>query len=489
MALFAPHLLGQSVGARPDFDSIRQLILREVGPTAVPSISVSVVRDGQIAWEAGFGFSDRERSVQATARTPYYLASITKALTGTALTVLAGRRRVDLDSPVNDYLGGAKVHSPLWNANLATVRRIANHTAGLTTFALDCDMPEPCSMDRVIRRYAVLVKPPGGMFDYSNLAYGVLGEVISQASGRRYDAFMKNEVFEPLGMTGCSIAVMGQPQDAAPQYNAGTKVRVPVHVSGSPGGSAAYCGVHDLARFALFVLNTPAEGQQLILSSSALDQMLTPDVTAAPGLGYNMGWWIRENYFGYRSVYASGGTTDATAILQLIPAERIAVAVLANTGTAVAQRVVDDTLALLLPRFREQRQQPQAPSEAEPQPPPVSDLVGTWSGAIQTPQGDRRLTLWVTPSGDVSTAIESTQRSSFTRGGASGTSIHGVTSGNLRVDDAPRPPYDLEMGLDLYAERLVGSATTQVREGQRGPALSFWVELRKPVNREPSRSH
>lgn len=130
--------------------------------------------------------------VAATAHTPYSLASVTKAITGTAVTVLASRGRLDLDRPINAYLGRAKVRSRLWDADDATVRRIANHTAGLTTYARDCETARDCAIDETIRRYAIVVRPSGAGFDYSNLGYAILGDVVARVSGRTYVDLLRN---------------------------------------------------------------------------------------------------------------------------------------------------------------------------------------------------------------------------------------------------------------------------------------------------------
>jgi CubicO group peptidase (beta-lactamase class C family) len=107
---------GAALAAADDSGSVRALIARTMSAESVPSFAVAAVRHGRIVWEEGFG---------ATPQTPFSLASVTKALRGTALTMLVDRGRVDLDRPVNAYLGRAKVHSTFWKADDATVRRVA----------------------------------------------------------------------------------------------------------------------------------------------------------------------------------------------------------------------------------------------------------------------------------------------------------------------------------------------------------------------------
>src|SRR5436853_5741298 len=99
LAIMAATFTIGAAADQPDFTKVRQLITERMASESVPSVAVSVVRNGQIVWEEGFN---------AGARTPFALASVTKTLTGRAVTMLVERGRIDLDQPVNSYLGSAK---------------------------------------------------------------------------------------------------------------------------------------------------------------------------------------------------------------------------------------------------------------------------------------------------------------------------------------------------------------------------------------------
>src|SRR6185503_10620695 len=77
-------LLGQTQSKtpeKPDFSNVRKLIQQQLATSTIPSISVAVVRHGEIIWEEGFGFADRENHSPATEHTMYYLASVSKNIT------------------------------------------------------------------------------------------------------------------------------------------------------------------------------------------------------------------------------------------------------------------------------------------------------------------------------------------------------------------------------------------------------------------------
>lgn len=310
---------------------------RRVDSGPPPSIAIAVARHGKIVWEHAFGKSDIERQQVATVNTPYFIASISKTITATALMRLAAQKKVDLDRPVNTYLRNTKITSPMWDVSQVTLRRLANHTAGLATYARGCLVDDSaCDPSPVtaIQRYGVAVWKPGEMFDYSNLGYGVLGEVVAQASGTDLDGALRRLVFAPLGMSSCSVGPdLTEKKGQAPRYAISSPpLKKSVKRSSTPGASGVYCSAHDLAMFGVFHLKDQAASQKKILSDAAISEMQAPSLDPNEQQQYGLAWWIQKDLRGYQGVLAQGGTNDGTAYLQLIPSEDIAVAVLVNTA-------------------------------------------------------------------------------------------------------------------------------------------------------------
>jgi CubicO group peptidase (beta-lactamase class C family) len=112
-----------------EFAPLKAKILNIIKETSVPSISVAVTRDGRIVWEEAFGWADRERMSKATPNTMYSLASVSKPVTATGRMALADRKLVDIDKPVDDYLGGVKLTAFKKGIPPATVRNVLNHSS------------------------------------------------------------------------------------------------------------------------------------------------------------------------------------------------------------------------------------------------------------------------------------------------------------------------------------------------------------------------
>jgi len=144
-----------------DFAAVRAYINKTIAEKQLPSVSVALAKDGKIIWEEAFGWADREKMIPATTGTIYALASLTKPYTSTGVMELVEQHKVDLDHPINEYLGSAPLTAIVGDASGATVRRVLCHTSGLPIHSVNLlgngDQVPP--MADTIRRYGTLVNP------------------------------------------------------------------------------------------------------------------------------------------------------------------------------------------------------------------------------------------------------------------------------------------------------------------------------------------
>jgi CubicO group peptidase (beta-lactamase class C family) len=474
--------LGVSAPAQsptPDFSQVREYITTRMAATSTPSMAVAVARGPDVLWEEGFGWIDRPGGTAATPDTLYYVASVTKAITATALMVLHERKQLDLDRPANLYLRRAKLRSPHWNADEATVRQLATHTAGLTTF----DSRAPLPAEEVVRRYGIVFWRPGDRYDYSNLGFGVIGQIIADVSGRSFQSFVHDEVLRPLDMEHAWAGARPQTEHpVAPRYSALLRAFSPPLTEPTlPGGSVLFSSVRELARFGMFHLQTRMP-QRPILMAASIQGLQEPSVPSG-STRQSLAWSITENRHGYRTLLAQGGTFDSQAWLLLVPAEKIVVAVLANYGSAPAMEVIDQILSTLLPAYREGLSRAQQAPAAAPAPAaPLSvpaEFIGKWSGKIQTHRAHLPLVLTVLSTGVVDAALEKQGTVRMTDLRFSVNRMSGRMRGDLGVDDTGTAPYELRLQLQLQDKKLIGAAVTYALEGYEGPRLPFWVELKR----------
>jgi CubicO group peptidase (beta-lactamase class C family) len=484
-----PSQASRGGDAPQPFARVRQLIREQMAATDTPSMAVAVTRGPDILWEEGFGYIDRIAGRLASADTAYYCASVTKAFTATALMILQERGALDLDRPANDYLGAVKISSSYWDAQQATVRRIAMQTSGLGTYDrnyVEGLAQERVSADEIIRRFGVILWRPGDHFDYSNLSYGIIGEVIAHASKETYATFLRREIFVPLGMTRTSLGLDGR-VESAPRYNSASKSVSPASESSMPGASSVYSSAHDLALFGMFQLQDRPQNRQL-LSSTAIDRLSDPTVDAGGGDRHSLAWWVRDDRNGYRTLLAQGGTSDAQAWLLLVPSERISIVILGNSGSTPASRVTDEILATLLPLYRETRDAratamgPRPVSSPAASRVPPAESVGTWTGAIQTYRASTPLRITITGAGEVTASLGAGAATPLGAVRFRENQIAGALSADLAIRETDGVPYEMHLEVYRYGNRLVGGATSYPLAGRDGPRLSFFVDLTRQPN-------
>ena len=485
------------------FDATRAHIEQLVADGEISSMAVAVARDGEIIWEEGFGLADRERDIPATEHTSYPLASISKPLTATGLMILVDRDLVNLDGPINDYLGDIKLQARVGNAVEATVRRVAGHTAGLPLHSqhfYDDEPYEPPPMDETIRRYGNLVTAPGNRYQYSNLGYGLLGHVISRVSGESYTDFMRDEVFSPLGMDHTSVHIgPGLEEGQAVKYTPDGLV-VPPYDSDSPGASAIYSSAHDLVRFTMFHLKNDLPDQKAIISDAAIDEMQRPSPETGPmrewereGSGYGIGWFIGVTEDGLRVIQHSGGTVGVSTVLALVPEENLAVSVLSNTDSQWPDAILIEIICTLLSGQPEEFLPPVNGTADEPPFVPDPEFVGLWKGLVHTYEGEIPIVLEIGESGNVYGTLGGQPRTllknvSYRDGfpkwmnADGGLFLRGWMLSDLGTEDVNRgQPYKLWFELKLRDSVLNGSLIAfSQREIYTGP-LTHWVELRERV--------
>jgi len=471
------------------FAKVRAMILEALQKGGAPSISIAAAENGTVVWEESFGYADKEKRIPATPDSIYALASISKSFTGTGLMVLAERKLVDLDRPVNDYLDEAKLTVYAGDARQVTLRRVLYLEAGMPMHWNIYDASEaarPPSQDESIRRYGIVVNGQGREYVYSNFAYGVLDRVISRVSGKKYSRFMREEVFEPLGMSRTSVY---STPDLAPHvvqnYDAAGKPLPPLAYD-HDGASAVHASLHDLVRFGLFHLKNRVPGQKPILSPDSLDLLREPSpliVSEAGTIGrMAMGWGVID-LAGQHFVIASGSAPGTISRLTLIPEKNLAVAILCNASLSdelALWKIEWEAFSAMVPNF------PERPAIPEDKPSafvPPRELVGEWQGTVQTYQGRVPMTLSVKSGQEISIALDGRTGGPIPITTALGPLafrngwLSGLFFGSIPTEDAKRSQHVVFLRLQLRGDSLNG--TVSAVAVNQSFALPYWASLER----------
>jgi CubicO group peptidase (beta-lactamase class C family) len=481
LAALALALLPAVAPAQTDqWSSVRDTIRAYLEQTKAPSVAVAVARGGRVVWEEGFGLANRETNTPATATTMYSLASISKPITATGLMILAERGKVNLDRPANEYLGAGKLTGLAGDASGATVRRVMSHTAGLPLhyqfYYVNQSYPA-LSNDDAIARYGIMVYPPGLVYEYSNLGYGIIDHIIARVSGSDYADFMRTNVFLPLGLTQTTVGVPpGVAGNVAERYDRGQRP-IPFYDFDHRGGSAVYSSAHDLIRFGMFHLKNRLPEQRRILNDTTIDLMQR----AVPPANYGLGWIVTERD-GQRIVAHTGGMPGVATVLAMYPAENVAIVVLTNMSADIG-RVYREIERVVLPRYAEGRRRARvadstaAAARRGVRFTPPAELLGEWKGTLRTWEKTVPIALTFQPDGDVHVKVENGLTNLVNNIQWRDSMFVGRFAGTIPTSDAKRWAHDIVLSLRLLPNGLNGMAAAVTTTDPVYYALTSYVSL------------
>jgi CubicO group peptidase (beta-lactamase class C family) len=337
----------------------------------LPSVAAAVVRDGELAWETAVGAADVEQGREATPQTQYRVGSITKTFTAAAIMQLRDAGKLDLEDTLDRHIEGA-AHAP-------TLRRLLSHTSGLQRETHDdawlharfADVPE--LLETFDRAESVL--PPGARFHYSNLAFALLGIVVERVSGTPYTDYVEQRLLQPLGLEHTSF----EPQAGAATgylvqpYADGVLAEAPVATGAWIAAGQLWGTVRDLCRWAAFLVD-PDES---ILKAETVREMRTlqsmSDHERWTG-GYGLGLMLVRD--GDRILAGHGGSMPGfIAGVYASAADKVGVAVLTNSGSAMLSQLATRLLAETVERWPVP---PEPWRVQEPPPDEVVPLLGMW---------------------------------------------------------------------------------------------------------------
>jgi len=164
----------------------------------VPGVAVAVVRAGKVIKAEGYGMADLEQTVPVTPQTVFKIGSVSKQFLATGIMLLAQDRRLSVDDPVSKFYPDAPES---WRG--ITLRHFLTHTSGVIREG-PAFTPLQVLADSVVIRSAFpapLEFPIGSKYQYCNVCYFTLADVIARVSGKPWDAFLRERVFAPMGKT------------------------------------------------------------------------------------------------------------------------------------------------------------------------------------------------------------------------------------------------------------------------------------------------
>lgn len=189
----------------PRSEKADSYIRHEMEVRRIPGLALAVVKDGKVVKRSAYGFADLEHRVRVTPESEFELASLTKQFTATAIMLLAEDGKLSIDDDLSKHLTDAPSS---WKG--VKLRHLLTHTAGFASLN-DGFKDLPRTTSRTTAEMYENIKSrglqfvPGSQFAYSDEGYFLLGMVIEKGSGIKYADFLRQRIFQPLGMTTASV--------------------------------------------------------------------------------------------------------------------------------------------------------------------------------------------------------------------------------------------------------------------------------------------
>ena len=479
-ACLAGPLSAQDSDFPDEFRAVHEFVSKGIAAGKTPSVALAVIRDNRIIWTAAYGYADVENKRKATPDSIYLLASVTKPMLATGLMKLVDDGKIDLDAPANSYLPKAKIRSYAGDAKRIKIRHLANHTSGIPVhWNFFYNGVEPPSRDVTIRRYAFSLNSAGGVWEYCNLAFGILDHIVTLQSGKPWGKFLEESVFDPAGMRRTSDRVRpGFEKDATRQYDidsAGRFVRVGKYAFDHGGASACWSTANDLARFLLLHLNEGQIRGNRILSRKAAKEMqrLTAFQPVKGNIGNGVAWFIGKHR-GNPSFYHGGGMPGVSTHIRGFPESRSGIVVLTNGyNHAFKNEVIERLLGALMSvgKVDSKRQTQVLP------PPTREDWIGSWRGTFHHHEGNVPISLVVPAKGPVRIRLGKSPERELTGAAIRNEALVGVLS-DFRLGTQPsfHGKVNVTFSLRLMMHQLMGPATAKA-DGYF--ALSHYVAMRR----------
>jgi CubicO group peptidase (beta-lactamase class C family) len=292
-----------------------------------------VAENNKVILKKGYGLANMEWNIPNTPDTKFRLGSITKQFTATLILQLVEQGKIKLDGKLSDYLDGYRKDS----GDKVTIHHLLSHTSGIPNYTA---LPgffqnvsrNPFAVTEFIQKYASgdLEFEPGTRFNYSNSGYFLLGAIVEKVTGKPYEQVLKENVFDPVGMTNTGY----DHYDQVINKRASGYIKTPKGYQNAPyldmtipyAAGSLYSTVEDL-----FLWDQALNGEK-ILSSKSKAAMFTPNLS-----NYGYGFVMTNATLGPKklvvpTVQHDGGINGFSTTIVRLPGDKGLIVLLDNTS-------------------------------------------------------------------------------------------------------------------------------------------------------------
>ncbi|MES2679724.1 MAG: serine hydrolase domain-containing protein [Bacteroidota bacterium] len=338
------------IGARAfaqisDSDSkarIDSMVTTEMLKAKAIGVAIGIVKDGKIFYNKGYGTKELNTHQPIDSLTNFHVASVSKLFVATAIMQLVERGKIDVNAKLLDYIKVDKVKDQRY-ANI-TIQHMLTHTSGIPdTDDYDWNKPkyDSLALGNYCRKYMKTKKlrfEPGTQFEYSNVAFNMLGHVIEIITKQSFEDYEYEQVLSKAGLSYSNFEYLkiDPARRSSPHEIQLRKVRVskiyPYNREHSPSGTLNSC-TYDMCQWILEMLkiyDDKTNSQKALLSNATLTDMWTAKHTSfEPGDYVGFAWWVDKSPMGLY-VSSTGADHGYKCMLDIYPEQKLGVIMLIN---------------------------------------------------------------------------------------------------------------------------------------------------------------
>jgi len=354
-------------------DEVDKLVRAVMQERNVPGVGVAVVKNGRIVKKQGYGLANVELDVPVTADTVFEIGSVSKQMTAAAIMLLVEDGKINLDEKISKYLSDTP---DAWKN--VSVRNLLTHTSGIksyTAIGAGFELSKHLKRAEFIKLLASypLDFETGSRYSYSNSGYNLLGFIIEAASGKSYWDFMRERIFQTLGMTATF--------DRDPKYivknratgyelENGLYIGRDYDLTDLFAAGAIISTVGDLAKW-----DAAWRNDTLLKKESKAEAWKAFVLNDGKPNPYGFGWNVAD-FRAHRLISHSGSTAGFNAQISRFIDDDLSVIVLTNLGDAgFAGTIARGIAKIYIPAISIRAMKPQSGADAE--------LSQTFSNALR----------------------------------------------------------------------------------------------------------
>lgn len=306
--------------------------------SGVPGMSVSVLYKGDTFFISS-GYANKEEKIPVNENTIFELASVSKAFTGVGVLLLEKQGLLSMNDPIDKFLPwlSLRYNGELVDMSSITLNNLLHHNSGIASGEHFMNIPEGNSPDMLQKTVETLtdtelVFSPGEQYQYGTINYDVLALVIESVSGQRFEDYMKQNVFEPLGLhsTYLYLDEAKATGNMAQGYRTSFFITTPYDAPEYGGNKAAgyvISSSYDMARWMGIHLGTVTDIPEMFRTVIAKSHKGNLSNPTGDDMYYAAGWFVN----GDRTVINHSGSnpTFKTNVF-IFPDEQVGICLLAN---------------------------------------------------------------------------------------------------------------------------------------------------------------